>query len=127
MFAPYPVKNDGWYVIPGTLQGGEQVDLMAVTRDDYSLHQGVSWDKPRQVAAIYKNEHWRKYLQLIRDDKNADQRLYFSRYICREWDARHTGAEQLNTFQITYMLEETLSDYQPATPEKVVLWEHSCF
>jgi Vitamin K-dependent gamma-carboxylase len=126
MFAPSPSREDGWYVIPGTLRGGQRVDLMSVTRDDYNLYQ-VSWEKPQDVNATYKNEHWRKYLENIWQEQHADQRLHFGRYICREWNARHTGTEQLRSFQITYMLEETLPDYQQAPPEKVVLWEHSCF
>ena len=84
------------------------------------------WEKPQYVANIYKNEHWRKYLENIRQVRFADQRLHFGRYICREWNTRHTGAEELMTFQITYMLEETLPDYEYFTPQKVVLWEHSC-
>ena len=126
MFAPYPTKDDGWFVIPGNLRGGQQVDLMPITRDDFDL-RAVSWEKPPSVAGTYKNEHWRKYLERIWDRDYSDQRLYFGQYICREWNARHTGSEQLVDFQITYMLEETLPDYQRSTPEKVVLWEHRCF
>jgi hypothetical protein len=126
MFAPSPSKEDGWYVIPGNLRGGQQVDLMSVTRDDYNLYK-VSWEKPQDVTDTYKNEHWRKYLENIWQEKHADQRLYFGQYMCREWNARHSGSEQLRTFQITYMLEETLPDNRQANPQKVVLWEHSCF
>ncbi len=36
MFAPSPSNEDGWYVIPGELRDGEKVDLMPITRDDYS-------------------------------------------------------------------------------------------
>jgi len=127
MFSPYPTKDDGWYVIPGTLRDGQQVDLMAVTRDDFRVGEGVSWEKPGYVLATYKNEHWRKYLERIWKAEYADQRLHFGRYICREWNARHAGDEQLETFQITYMLEMTQPGYQLATPETKVLWEHSCF
>jgi hypothetical protein len=128
MFAPAPPRQDGWYVIPGTLRDGRKVDVMAVTRDDYRLHE-VSWEKPRYVPDTFKNEHWRKYLENIWSEQHADQRLHFGRYICREWNARHAGAKhkQLMTFQITYMLEETLPDYRRSTPQKTVLSEHRCF
>jgi hypothetical protein len=126
MFAPYPSKEDGWYVIPGNLRGGQQVDVMPITRGDFDLH-AVSWEKPPSVAGTYKNEHWRKYLERIWDKDYSEQRLYFGQYICRQWNAHHTGSEQLMDFQITYMLEQTLPDYQLSTPEKVVLWEHRCF
>jgi hypothetical protein len=126
MFAPSPLSQDGWYVIPGTLRDGRKVDVMTVTRDDYRLHE-VSWEKPRYVPDTFKNEHWRKYLENIWSEQHADQRLHFGRYICREWNARHAGAKQLMTFQITYMLEETLPDYRRSAPQKTVLSEHRCF
>src|SRR5215212_3396157 len=125
MFAPYPSKDDGWFVIPGTLRGGEQIDLIGVTRDDFTLQQ-VSWEKPQYVASTFKNESWRKYLDNIWSKRHSDQRLHFARYFCREWNARHTGSDELMTFQITYMLEETLPDYQNSTPQKEVLWNHEC-
>jgi hypothetical protein len=127
MFAPHPIKDDGWYVILGTLRGGQQVDLMAVTRADYHPREGVSWEKPRYVVDTYKNEHWQKYLENIRQEGYADLCRPFARYICREWNARHTGDERLATFQIGYMLETTQPDYRRTTPQKEVLWEHSCF
>jgi len=126
MFAPYPTREDGWMVIPGTLRGGEQVDLMGVTRDDFTLQQ-VSWEKPQYVSSTVKNEPWRKYLlDRIWSKQHSDQRIHLGRYICREWNARHTGSEELMTFQIIYMLEETLPDYQYSPPQKRVLWNHDC-
>lgn len=68
-----------------------------------------------------------KYLENIRQEGYADLRRPFARYICREWNARHTGDERLATFQIVYMLETTQPDYRRTTPQKEVLWEHSCF
>src|SRR5215217_3917039 len=125
MFAPSPSKEDGWYVIPGKLRDGQQVDLMPITRDDYSMHR-VSYEKPQDVPATYKNEHWRKYLENIYNQDHAGQRLYFSQYICRQWNAHHTGANTLETFRIIYMLEMTLPDYRQSKPEKVDLWNHTC-
>jgi hypothetical protein len=125
MFAPSPSKEDGWYVIPGELRDGQKVDLMPITRDDYSMHP-ISYEKPQDIPATYKNEHWRKYLENIYNQDHADQRLYFGQYICRQWNARHTGADTLETFRIIYMLELTLPDYRQSKPEKVDLWNHKC-
>ena len=125
MFAPSPSKEDGWYVIPGELSDGQKVDLMPITRDDYGMHR-VSYEKPQDVPATYKNEHWRKYLENIYNQDHAGQRLYFGQYICRQWNARHTGADTLETFRIIYMLEMTMPDYQQSEPKKVDLWNHTC-
>ena len=125
MFAPSPSNEDGWYVIPGELRDGKKVDLMPITRDDYSMHP-VSYEKPQDIRATYKNEHWRKYLENIYNQDHASQRLYFGQYICRQWNAHHTGADTLETFRILYMLELTLPDYRQSKPEKVELWNHTC-
>jgi hypothetical protein len=125
MFSPNPLKEDGWYVIPGTLQGDREVDLSGVLRDDFGIRE-VSWEKPHYVRATYKNEHWRKYLEVIRTPQHVDQHLYLGRYICREWNMRHSASEQLTDFEIVYMVEMTLPDYEYSTPEPRVLWEHNC-
>jgi hypothetical protein len=125
MFAPAPSKEDGWYVIPGRLRDGQMVDLMPITRDDYGMHR-VSYEKPQDIPATYKNEHWRKYLENIYNQDHADQRLYFGQYICRQWNAHHAGADTLETFRIIYMREMTLPDYKQSEPEKVDLWNHTC-
>jgi Vitamin K-dependent gamma-carboxylase len=125
MFAPSPSNEDGWYVIPGKLRDGQKVNLMPITRDDYSMHP-ISYEKPQDIPATYKNEHWRKYLENIYNRDHAGQRLYFGQYICRQWNAHHTGADTLETFRIIYMLELTLPDYRQSKPEKVELWNHTC-
>ncbi len=126
MFSPNPSTQDGWYVIPGTLRDGTKTDLMSVTRDDYRLHE-VSWDKPQRVKYTYKNERWRKYLENLWSQDHADERLYFGQYICREWNSRHESPQQVMTFEMVYMLENTLPPGQQPKVEKVVIWEHRCF
>jgi len=125
MFAPSPSREDGWYVIPGKLDDGKQVDLMPITRDDYTMHR-VSYEKPQDVPATYKNEHWRKYLEALYGQEHTDQRLYFADYLCRQWNERYTGADTLKTFQLIYMREMTLPDYRQSKLEKVKLGTYTC-
>ena len=126
MFSPYPNKRDGWFVIPGELRDGRQVELSAVTLGDFAIQEGVSWEKPERVADTFKDLHWRKYMVNLVDPQHADLRLYFGRYVCREWDARHDGGENLQSFQLYYMVEPTLPDYQTVEPSRLVLWKHRC-
>jgi hypothetical protein len=125
MFAPSPSKEGGWYVIPGQLQDGRNVDLMPVTRDDYGVHR-LSYEKPQDIRDTYKDEHWRKYLEFIKSEDHADQRLYFADYICEQWNARHTGGDALKSFRITYMLDLTLPDYKQSKPQTVDLGHYTC-
>ena len=126
MFAPQPPSVGGWYVIPGNLKNGQQVDLMGVIHDDFRVREGVSWEKPQSVLDTYENIRWRKYLEEIDDEDHEDLRQYFGSYICREWDTRHADTEEIENFQIIYMKTETLLDNRRTTPEKVLLWEQTC-
>jgi hypothetical protein len=122
-----PTRTDGWYVIPGTLRSGQQVDLMpAAVRNDFQLREGISWEEPEDIGETLKNKYWRKYLEAIRDPDNEDLRKYLGRYVCREWNVRHAGGEELVDLRIVFMKVKTLPDYQRTPPEEVVLLEYSC-
>ena len=135
MYAPAPPKEDGWWVIPGTLRDGERVDLMSIVRDDYSMSK-VSYEKPENIYRLDNNEHWRKYLEYITTteyidtpERRADQREQrenFGGYLCRAWNERHTGEESLRKLEIVFMQETTLPDYETSDPERITLQQHSC-
>lgn len=125
MFAPRPTVDDGWHVVPGTLQNGERVDLMPILRGELDPPKEVSWEKP-PVVAYETNVRWNKYLEFMGLVEHADQRPYFSSYLCRAWNERHTGGERLEGLRIIYMRESTLPDYKTSDIEKVRLWDHRC-
>ena len=119
MFAPYPLRSDGWYVIPGALKNGQAVDV-------YTGDDGVKWEKPHDVSGTYKNNRWRKYMVNIYKAKYKDQRLYYGRYLCREWNGSHSDLEQLETFEIYFMEELTASPGQQSKVKRRSLWRHDC-
>ena len=100
--------------------------MAAAVDNELEVREGVSWEEPEDVGETLKNKYWRKYLGALRDSDKEDLRKYFGRYICREWNARHTGGQQLVDLQIVFMKVKTLPDYQRTPPEKVVLREHTC-
>src|SRR3989344_1942003 len=59
MFSPFPLKDDGWYVIDGELSNGKHVDLLT--------GREVTFEKPFHVADLYTHERWRKYLMNLWD------------------------------------------------------------
>ncbi|MGD1807523.1 HTTM domain-containing protein [Dapis sp. BLCC M126] len=120
MFAPYPSLEDGWYVIPGKLKNGTEIDL-------FQNAQPVTWDKPLLVSSTYPDERWRKYMMNIWLKGYAAYRLYYGQYLCRDWNSKHQGEEQLDTFEIYFMLEKTLPNYQTPEVEKVMIHRHYCF
>ncbi len=117
MFAPSPVHEDGWYVVPGRLTDGRWVD---------AFRGGpLTWDRPASVADSYINRRWRRYLWTVTEAKSAAHRKYFAAYICREWDRRHE--EVLQGFDVILMMETANSDYTVTPPKRVVLWQdHKC-
>ena len=122
MFSPYPPKDDGWFVMPGTLQDGSSVEL-------WTGRRAVRWEKPPDILDQYPNDRWWKFMEKIYPFQQRGREITlaaYAGYVCREWNARHHGRERLETFQIFFMQETTLPDYQPVRPEKKLLWTHSC-
>lgn len=120
MFSPAPFKDDGWFVIPGTLVDGRQIDLL-------TGNEPPIYEKPPLVSALFKNSHWEKYFRNISNVDKEAYRLYFGRYLCRDWNSQNVGGNQLKSLQLIFMKEWTLPDYQASAPQKEVLWNHECF
>ena len=121
MFAPFPSKEDGWFVFPGELADGTQLDVLRPE------HPGISYDKPEYIALSYPNIRWHKYQENLWSAQFANNRLYYGKYLCREWNNSHPAEKALKTFKMIYMLEESLPPGQTPTVEQRVLWRHECF
>ncbi|MBV9123865.1 MAG: HTTM domain-containing protein [Planctomycetes bacterium] len=117
MFSPSPLRDDGWYVMEGTLRNGQQVDL-------WREGAPVSWEKPAAVAQMYPTERWRKYFLNFYWRDFSSYRPLYARYLWREWNAHHSPDEALTRLDIYFMRETTLPDYQVSTPEKILLFEY---
>lgn len=120
MFAPTPLREDGWYVIPGKLKDGTEVDL-------YTGGKPVDWTKPRSLSATYPNDHWRSYMMNLMLDEYGPLPLRdFARYLCREWNQNHPSDKQVLSFDIVFMLKvNSLDDLHPV-PKKTILWHQEC-
>ena len=120
MFSPYPPKADGWFVMPGTLKDGHRVEL-------WTGERGVSWEKPSNISALYPNDRWWKFMENIYPGQREREAALdaYARYLCRDWNTRHSGQGQLETFRIFFMQETTLPNYQDIQPEKKLLGTHS--
>ena len=114
MFAD-PLPPTGWFVMPGKLKDGIEVDL-------WGGGAPVSWEKPEQVCAHWKGMRWRKYLfRLLANQKAARE---YARYLCRSWNAGHGGEQGLMSLEIDYM---TIRPDGSAGPYgKKVLLRQSC-
>jgi predicted DCC family thiol-disulfide oxidoreductase YuxK len=120
MFAPFPSLEDGWFVIPGKLADGREIDLMHPERP------AVSYDKPRRVAREWPDIRWHKYLERIWSAEYSSNRLYYGRFLCRSWNSAHPANQRLGTFAIIYMLETSVPEGQTPRVEQRALWQHDC-
>ena len=116
MFSPFPLKEDGWYIIEGTLENDSKIDLMT--------GNSVSYTKPEHVASIYSHERWRKYLMNLWDRGFAHHRTYYLQYVCYDWNK--DDEIRLEHVKMTFMLEMSLPNYEESEIKPTVLEEIDC-
>lgn len=111
MFAPNPIKNDGWFVWEAQLRGGQVIDLRT--------KEPVDFNKPDRVFDSAFNQRWRKYLRNIMTNKKyKGMWLQTCRYMARDWNAKFKATDnELETLSVYFMKERTLPNY---TPPRVV-------
>jgi hypothetical protein len=63
-------------------------------------------------------------MYIKRGGKRYRERL--AQYHCEQWNASHTGPQQLRTVEIVYMKEVTLPDYRTRPAKRVSLLTYSC-
>jgi len=119
MFAPAPYRADGWYVIPAVLANGDTVDL-------FTGGKPVSWEKPERVAATYPNTRWSKYLRTIRKPAYKAALRHYIQYLWKDWDGRHPHEMRLRQFQMVFMLEKSLHNWETAPIQRLSLWNQDC-
>jgi hypothetical protein len=120
MFSPYPIKADGWFVIPGKLRDETKVDL-------FTDGGPVSWEKPPLLSAIYSNDRWRSFMMnLVYEEDTETALLHYARYLCRQWNETHPYEKQVMNFKIFFMLKINSLENPPKDYDKTLLWEHQC-
>ena len=119
MFAPQPLKDDGWFVIVGERADGTETDV---------LHgDAVSWDKPALIATYYPNERWRKYMRNLWNKKYKEMRTPYLRWQCERWNDEAAAGAELVSVSMYYMKEQsTPPGHDPSPIEKVFLRKHLC-
>ena len=124
MFAPYPLKIDGWYVFPGKLRDGKEVDVFRyIMYGDTQL----TYDRPASIVDSYPRQRWRKYMMNLRKKNFQKHRIFLGKYICREWNDSHPVQEKLESFDMIFMEERTQLSGNPSPIVKSNLWHHWCF
>lgn len=114
MFAPYPSKEDGWYVVPARLADGTEVDV-------FRNSEPVQWEKPATVSSLYPNERWQKYMENLWQASNSGHRIFVADYWRRQWNSTHEANRQVKSLKIYYMLENTPPEGQTPKVRRVLM------
>ncbi len=102
MFAPYPQKNDGWFIQPGVLSNGKLVNISA---DKIKLPTAERPESSEQ----FKSYRWRKYMNFLWLKRNAKYRKSYGAWVCRDWNSRHEKSEQLLAFNMYFIKDRTVA------------------
>lgn len=125
MFSPFPLKEDGYYVIKARLYSGREVDLF---RNGAPLPtRQLTYP---EIVGQYKDERWRKYLMNLYSDMYAGHRLWFGRYLCRSWNEKRgrTDPDTLDNFEVLYYSRINQPPGKPEEPFRPVsLSKHFCW
>ncbi|MCF8448832.1 MAG: hypothetical protein K9G49_03080 [Taibaiella sp.] len=117
MFAPTVMKQDGWLVCAATLNDNTTADLNA---PDLKL----SFDKPANVLARYKNDRWRKYTEQLFIGSNIAMRPHLASYLIKNWNRnQHNDDKKVKDLSIIYMLEPSVPFNSKSSVTKVTLFE----
>jgi hypothetical protein len=110
MFAPYPLLDDCWYVMPAVKRNGDTVDL-------WRNGAPLSWKRPEYVASEYKNFRWQKFMRRIMDTNYTDEYKVLLPYLTHTWNEAHADSSQhIKEATLYMMLERT---QPPGIPMKV--------
>jgi hypothetical protein len=128
VFAPPPGQRitDGWFVIPATLEDGEQVDLFAPD-------SRLTWERPERVSATYPNTRWRHYLANAilnwprgsgRHRTLQESRVAYARLLCKGWNEEHPPGKRVVSANLYFLSHPVGPARRPV--QRIHLLAHTC-
>ncbi len=87
MFAPYPLKDSGWYEFGLHLWNGQYVYTFIDKQMEAQWNDKEA--RPTYGNLYFIDQRWRKYLITIWDKKNSKYRPALANYLCRKWNREH--------------------------------------
>lgn len=120
MFAPKPMRNDGWWIVEAHLSDGRTWDI---------LHDKTfSEARPENIADTYPSTQWRKFLTNLYSEHDETYLLWFGKFLCRKWNTDAHKTQEVMNYKLIFMRELTAPEGQVSNPiQKQVIWNHKCF
>lgn len=120
MFAPYPDKRTGWFVVRGHLPDGRLVDAYHPSPAPPPLAE------PANLSATFPTPRWLYYMTNLSKPEYARARRWFAAFSCRRFDAAHVAREPLRDVELSFFLRWTLLGYERTPAAEEVLWRGRC-
>jgi hypothetical protein len=126
-----PATRTGWLVMPGRLRDGQAIDLLAAGGRVPTLEAAlrpVAWTRPDGPSEQYANDRWRNFFDRAVRGTDTSRRLnLYGRFLCRSWNAAHSGGTQLASFELWWTAAEIAPGARLGPYEKRLIWSHDCF
>lgn len=114
MFAPFPTREDGWFVLRAGLSDGSEVDLLRGG-------EVTDWSKPPRLSSTFKDARWQKYLMNLWLQRYHEFRPVYGDWLVRHWNADHGGLSQVVAWQFYFIHEPTLAGGKTGPLQRVLL------
>lgn len=114
MFAPFPTREDGWFVLRAGLSDGSEVDLLRGG-------EVTDWSKPDRLSSTFKDARWQKYLMNLWLQRYHEFRPAFGDWVVRHWNEDHGGLSQVVAWQFYFIHEPTLEGGKTGPLQRVLL------
>jgi hypothetical protein len=113
MYAPFPLTDHGWLVIPADLADGSQVDLFT--------NHAVSWAKPANILAYLGRDRWRVYIGDLFTNQDPVRLQQYADYLTTRWNEANPE-NKVSEVSIIFMKMTTHSDLTVTGPERETLF-----
>jgi len=121
MFAPIPMRVDGWFVMDAQIRSGKHIDIL-------NDKDQVSYARPKMLNDNYKNERWQKWLLNMWVEQKKPYLRSWGGYYCKCWNEKYKNTnKELESFSIYFMKEMVPPPGQERAPaQKISVWNHWC-
>lgn len=116
MYAPSPLRDDGWWRVDAALADGTTLDLITGRPPVLS--------KPKDVPGLYGSSRWNKFMRSMWSKDAVERQTAYASWRCRTWNDSPEG-EQNQARQVTLTFVKKMTprpgaEQKPVTPVKVL-------